>query len=272
MDYLQQAYISNLNAVCREGGYFALQPGQTWAIQEHASAFNKFYFFLAGSCQIIIENKTYKVKAGDWFFIPAGVRHSYTHFSTERFEKHWIHFDLYPNDSLPRLLHLPHLVRVGSDPEPGALFEALTTANDSNTLTDKLKAKVTLLTLIARYLEMSHIGDLPILSEEDHRIDEVLAYIHNHLAESLNNQLLSDLCHLHPNHFVRFFSKKTGQSPASYVLQCRMDMARHLLIQTELPVLQIAERVGFQDQSHFARIFRRFYAMTPTQCRNQHKI
>ena len=133
-------------------------------------------------------NKPYRIKAGDWFFIPAGVRHSYTHFSTERFEKHWIHFDLYPNDSLPRLLRLPHLVRVGSDPEPGALFETLTAANDSNTLTDKLKAKVALLAL-----------------------------------------------------------------------------------QTELPVLQIAERVGFQDQSHFSRLFRRYYAMTPTQCRNQHK-
>ena len=272
MEYLQQAYFSNLNPVCREGGRFALQPGQTWAMQEHTSVFNKFYFFLSGSCRITIESNTYKVKAGDWFFIPAGVRHSYTSFSSERFEKYWMHFDLYPNDSLPRLLHLPYLVRVGSDSEPGALFKSWVAANDANILTDRLRAKAALLSLLVCYLELSHIRNLPVLSEEDLRISEVLAYIHNHLEQPLNNQLLSSICHMHPSHFVRFFSKKTGQPPANYVLQCRMDMARHLLIQTDLPVSQVAERVGIPDQSHFARLFRRYCAMTPTQCRNQHNI
>ena len=253
MDYLQKAYIANLNAVCREGGHFSLQPGQSWAIHDHTATFNKFYYLLSGSCQITVEDRCYTARAGDWFFIPAGTRHSYDH------------------DSLPRLLQLPHRICVDGHDKSKALFETLTAVNSSNTLTDKLHAKVALLSLITRYVELSHAKDLPVLSEEDSRIGEVLTYIHKHLAEPLNNQTLADLCHLHPNHFIRFFSGKTGQSPASYLLKCRMDLARQLLIETDLPVLQIAERVGIPDQSHFARLFRRCFEMTPSQCRKLHQ-
>lgn len=270
MDYLQKAYISNLNAVCREGGYFTLQPGQSWSLPDHGASFNKFYYFLSGRCQLTIEDKSYTAGAGDWFFIPAGVRHSYTDLPGACFEKHWIHFDLYPNDSLPRLLHLPDLVR-GDDKESRVLFETLSRTNASHALTDKLHAKVALLALITRYVELSCTEDLPVLSEEDRRIGEVLSFIHKNLAAPLNNQLLADVCHLHPNHFIRFFSQKTGQSPANYVMQCRMEQARQLLIQSDLPVSQIAEQVGLPDQSHFARLFRNFYAMTPSRCRKQHK-
>lgn len=271
MDYLQQAYISNLNAVCREGGHFCLQPGQEWYLPEHGAAISKFYYFLSGRCQITVEGRAYTVSAGDWFFIPAGVRHSYTQLPGEGYEKHWIHFDLYPNDSLPRLLQLPAMIHTDPTDVCCELFEKLTAANASRSLTDRLRAKVYLLALIARYVELSHTADLPVLSEDDRRINQILTYIHKHLSEPLNNQQLAALCHLHPNHFIRFFSGKTGQSPANYVMQCRMELARQLLIQTDAPISRIAEQVGFPDQSHFARLFRNFYAITPSQCRKQHK-
>ena len=269
MDYLQKAYVSNLNAVCREGGHFLLQPGESWNIREHSASFHKFYFFLAGHCRITIENKTYFVRPGDWFFIPAGVRHSYTQLPDEGFEKHWLHFDLYPNDSLPQLLNLPYCVR--SNEESAAVFARLSAQNSSNRLTDKLHAKSALLTLLAHYISLSETALLPVLSEEDSRIHDVLTYIHKHLAEPLSNEHLASVCHLHPNHFIRFFSKKTGQTPASYVMQCRMELARQLLIQSDLPVSHIAEQVGIPDQSHFSRLFRNAFAMTPTQCRDRHK-
>ena len=269
MDYLQQAYISNLNVVCREGGHFRLQQGQDWVIGDHGASFHKFYFFLEGSCQITIEDTLYTVCPGDWFFIPAGVRHSYTHLPGEEFEKHWIHFDLYPNDSLPQLLQLPY--RVQGNEETATAFALLSRCNASNDLTDKLHAKAALLTLLAQYICLSNVRSIPVLSEEDGRIHQVLTYIHKHLAQPLTNDILSSVCHLHPNHFIRFFSKKTGQSPASYVMRCRMERARQLLIQSDLPVSHIAEQVGLPDQSHFSRLFRNTFAMTPTQCRKQHK-
>lgn len=271
MDYLQKAYISNLNVVCREGGYFKLQPEQSWVMREHVAAFNKFYFFLSGHCRITVEETVYDVHGGDWFFIPAGTKHSYSHLPGESFEKHWIHFDLYPDDSLPQLLQLPHRVQTAADRHNRSLFAQLSKANTSMKLLDKLHAKIALLTLLSRFLEASLTDDLPVLSTEDRRVSEVLSYIHKNLEKPLNNQQLAAVCHMHPNHFIRFFSKKTGQSPASYVTQCRMELARQLLIQSDMPIARIAEQVGLPDQSHFSRLFRKSYAMTPSACRTQHK-
>jgi len=271
MNYLQKAYISNLNVVCREGNYFCLQPGQSWNIRTHGAPFHKFYFFLEGHCQITIENQIYDVSPGDWFFIPAGTHHSYTELPETGFTKHWIHFDLYPNDSLPQLLHLTHRIQEHDLRETAEMFAQLSQYNASNSLTDMLRAKAALLALLCRYIDLSGSDSLPVLSEEDRRINEVLTYIHKHLSQPLSNDLLASLCHLHPNHFIRFFAKKTGQSPASYVLRRRMELARQLLIQSDLPVSHIAEQVGLPDQSHFSRLFRNTFAMTPTQCRKQHK-
>lgn len=269
MEYLQQAYISNLNAVCREGGFFSLQPGKRWVYEEHSAAINKFYFVTGGSCRIVIEGKPFHARAGDWFFIPAETRHSYADLPGEPFEKYWIHFDLFPNASLPRLLQLPLAVR--GDEETTQLFEHLTEANASASLADKLHAKIILLQLITQYLEIARKDDLPVMMEEERGINEVLHYIHHNLARPLNNRLLAQQCHMHPNHFIRYFSQRTGQTPASYVVQCRMDMARQLLSQTDLPISQVAERVGIPEQSHFARLFRRYCSLTPTQYRRRHE-
>ena len=271
MEYLHKAYISNLNPVCREGGFFSLQPGQVWAYQEHCAAIHKFYFITKGSCRITMEGKTYFAKSGDWFFIPAGMRHSYSHLPDTPFEKHWIHFDLYPDDSLPRLLQLPHLVNVSTGGKMAGLFSELTKANACTSLSGRLRAKIALLSLIAGYLEAAKVDDLPVLSKEDERINQVLTYIHQNLSQALCNNDLARLCHMHPNHFIRFFSRKTGQPPASYVTQCRMDLARQLLTQTDLPVGLVAEQVGLPEQSHFSRLFRRYCSATPTQYRNRHK-
>ena len=269
MEYLQQAYFSNLNAICREGGFFSLQPGKCWKYKEHPAEFNKFYYVTGGSCQIVIKGTPFLAKAGDWFFIPADMKHSYTDLPGEPFEKYWIHFDLLPDASLPRLLQLPFMVR--GDAETTRLFEQLTQANASNHLADKLHAKILLLQLITHYLEIACKDDLPVLTREEQGIDRVLGYIHSHLDQPLHNGLLAQQCHMHPNHFIRYFSKRTGQTPASYVVQCRMDMARQLLIKSDLTVNQIAEQVGIPEQSHFARLFRRHYALTPTQYRKRHE-
>lgn len=269
MEYLQQAYFSNLNAICREGGFFGLQPGKSWKYEEHSAVFNKFYYVTGGGCQITIEGKHFRARAGDWFFIPADTKHSYTDLPGEPFEKYWIHFDLLPDASLSRLLQLPFAVR--GDEETTRLFEQLTRANDANHLADKLHAKILLLQLITQYLEIARKDDLPVLAREEQGIDRVLGYIHSHLDQPLHNSLLAQQCHMHPNHFIRYFSKRIGQTPASYVVQCRMDMARQLLIKSDLTVNQIAERVGIPEQSHFARLFRRYYALTPTQYRKRHE-
>lgn len=268
MEYLQQIYLSGLNAVCHEGGAFQLQQGHSWTIHEHTHTQNKFYFFTGGSCRLTINGNEYTTQKGDWFLIPAGTRHSYTHLPHCSFRKYWFHFDLHPNNSLPRLLQLPYRVQV-TDGKAEALFRKLARTNNSDKLADKLHAKASLMSLLAMYVELAHGLDLPVQALQPQPVDAVLDHIHAHLSEPLHNRDLASVCHMHPNHFIRYFSKNTGMTPAAYVMQEKMAAAKLMLEQTDLPVSAIMEQVGIQEPSHFAKLFRRYYSMSPTQYRKQ---
>ncbi|MBP3633347.1 MAG: helix-turn-helix transcriptional regulator [Oscillospiraceae bacterium] len=269
MKYLHDAYFANLNAVCRDGAHYTLPPGQKWTVHEYAFTQNKFYYFLHGTCRICIDGKEYIAKGGQWFYIPAGVRHSYSHLPGKSFEKYWLHFDLYPNAKLAALLGLPHMVQVGDDTRVRSLFEELTRANASDKFTDKLRAKACLLSLIALYVELCRLDTVTVGGEEEQRIQDVLSYIHNNLNRPIANAELAALCHMHPNHFIRYFAKMTGQTPGAYVTERRMETAKRLLEATDQPIARIMEQVGLQEPTHFSKLFRKYYATTPREYRKR---
>ena len=270
MEYLHDAYVTNLNAVCRISEVFKLGAGQSRMVEEHRFSQNKFYYFLKGRCQLYIEDQPVIACGGDWFFIPAGTKNSYVSLPGETFEKYWCHFDLSP-ENIAQLLRLPVVIHAGEDAEVLRLFQSMTDAFSRDGLTDRLRTKSALLSLLARYIELSHADKILVQGEDDCRIHEILQHMNTHLAESLNNADLAAMCHMHPNHFIRYFSQKTGQTPYRYLTVKRMETAKQLLEQTELPISQIMERTGIQDSGYFARLFRQHYAMSPSQYRQYSK-
>jgi AraC-like DNA-binding protein len=59
-------------------------------------------------------------------------------------------------------------------------------------------------------------------------------------------------------HFARLFKAATGATPFQFVTRTRMERAKQLLRKTRLPILEIAERVGYRKPSHFSGAFRDF--------------
>jgi len=69
-------------------------------------------------------------------------------------------------------------------------------------------------------------------------------------------------------HFHRQFKKTTGLTPHQFIVRRRIEQAKVLLAQSNLPIIDVAVRVGFVDQSHFTTIFRKLTSMTPRIYRN----
>jgi sigma-54 dependent transcriptional regulator, acetoin dehydrogenase operon transcriptional activator AcoR len=69
-------------------------------------------------------------------------------------------------------------------------------------------------------------------------------------------------------HFHRQFKKTTGLTPHQFITQRRIEQAKLLLAQSNLPIIDVAARVGFVDQSHFTTTFRKCTSMTPRIYRN----
>lgn len=92
---------------------------------------------------------------------------------------------------------------------------------------------------------------------------QVRHYIQRHLHESISLDDLSAEVSLSRFHFARRFRQSVGTSPHDFVLHERVERARNLLTRTNTPLLDIAVRCGFADQSHMTRVFRKRLGVTP---------
>jgi AraC family transcriptional regulator len=100
------------------------------------------------------------------------------------------------------------------------------------------------------------------------RLRAVVAYIEDHLDAGLTLEELAAVAHLSPYHFARQFRTATGLPPHQFVIARRVERARQFLQDDgDLPLAQVASRVGFSDQTQFARHFKRHVGVTPGRFR-----
>jgi len=99
------------------------------------------------------------------------------------------------------------------------------------------------------------------------RLKRVLDFVEANLASDIRLKDLACAATLSAHHFSELFRQSTGVSPYAYVLERRVERAKHLLRDSMLGVLDIALAVGFSDQSHFSKMFRRATGITPSAYR-----
>ena len=102
---------------------------------------------------------------------------------------------------------------------------------------------------------------LPALQPE--RLRRVVALIDERLAEAIQVRELAAAVRMSPFHFARLFKQATGQSPHVYITWQRMERAKELLAQSELPLAQVARQAGYHTQAHFTGVFHAHVGITP---------
>jgi AraC family transcriptional regulator len=122
--------------------------------------------------------------------------------------------------------------------------------------------------LIYRYSNLSQTPPRSIGGLSSRRLRLVIEYIEDTLGQPIRLRELAALTRISARHFERAFRQSIGSSPHGYVMNRRLHRARDLLIsQPELPIEQIALRLGFSSSSHFSSAFRRQTGLTPTDFR-----
>lgn len=105
----------------------------------------------------------------------------------------------------------------------------------------------------------------------DVRVYDVCDYIKEHLRERPSLEKLAGLVSLSKEHLRFLFQKELGLSPMKYVAQLRLQQAQELLLFTSDSMKEIAGRLGFDDQHHFTRAFRRAEGISPSEYRKKYK-
>ena len=122
--------------------------------------------------------------------------------------------------------------------------------------------------LIYRYSNLSPTPPRSMGGLSSRRLRLVLEFIEDTLGQPIKLRELAALAGISARHFERAFRQSTGSSPHAYVMDRRLHRARGLLINyPDLPIEQIALRVGFSSGSHFSSAFHRQTGLTPTDFR-----
>lgn len=95
------------------------------------------------------------------------------------------------------------------------------------------------------------------------RLRRVEEYVRARLDERVRLEDLAAVAEMNAYHFLRLFKASTGQTPYQYVIARRMERARQLLRETELPISQVALEVGYRSQSAFTAAFTRVVGVPP---------
>ena len=103
------------------------------------------------------------------------------------------------------------------------------------------------------------------LGVQNTRILSIIEMMEANLTEPLTLLEIADNAGLSRRQIERLFKHHMGRSPARYYLEIRLDRARHLLLQSALPVVEVAVACGFISASHFSKCYRELYGRSPQQ-------
>ena len=95
------------------------------------------------------------------------------------------------------------------------------------------------------------------------RLLRAIRLMEANLEDPIRPGNVASMVGLSRRHLERLFNRFLGLSPAQYYLGLRLERARHLLYQTELPILEIALACGFVSASHFSKCYRQMYHKAP---------
>ncbi|MDX5373763.1 MAG: response regulator transcription factor [Pseudomonadaceae bacterium] len=105
--------------------------------------------------------------------------------------------------------------------------------------------------------------------QKHHALQKAVSYIDQHYQEGIDQKDLAQRCGMTPFRFSRLFKEVFGLGFMEYVLSKRMELAKDLLANSQMPITSIGYEAGFKDPSYFARAFKQCLGCTPSEYRNE---
>lgn len=129
-------------------------------------------------------------------------------------------------------------------------------------------------TALAAALIASHAGETRLPAPgtgglTPFRLRRVLEFMKENMDGRVSLESLAQIAGLSVSHFAHQFRRSVNQSPYRYMLQVRIERGKALLRNPKFSILEVALAVGFENQQHFATVFRRLNGISPSEYRRQ---
>lgn len=242
-----------------------------------------------------INDEVLPVSKGDIFLLPIGISHVFRPASTNA---HLIVYNVIFDISV-----LKKLVDIAMSHGEQAFSIWCSQLADNNTeflhLVDKYDAILTLLRSMFMEFQAKQTGYTIVLHARlqellislfrlEHQfipntdskvssfaINEVIAYMHQHLQEPITLAQMAQTIKISQSHFVREFKKYTNQTFVEYLQNMRIEKSCHLLTYTDLPIKEICQMIGYTNVDYFRELFLKITGSLPKEyrkTRNQNEL
>jgi len=121
------------------------------------------------------------------------------------------------------------------------------------------------------FLERRTVRDASPIGQYSSKIAYVIQTMNKEYARDCGVEDYAALCSMSKFHFLRVFKEITGKPPIEYRNKIRFDHAAEMLLDTDMPINEIARRVGFSSNVYFCDAFRKKMGITPSQYRKSHR-
>ncbi len=105
------------------------------------------------------------------------------------------------------------------------------------------------------------------MNRNSHKIQQAVEYIEQNYAKDLNMAVVSNHISMNYSLFSYSFKQYTGSNFVNYLKDIRMREARRLLAETDMRIIEISQRVGYDNEKHFMKIFKASCGVSPSEYR-----
>ena len=114
--------------------------------------------------------------------------------------------------------------------------------------------------------KFNHIAE-KIAEEHNDKSNKILRMVYNYVEKNYQNKIsiseIASFVFMSPAYFSVYFKKKTGVNFSDYVASVRINKSKELLSNCRYKIYEVAEKVGFSDESYFSKVFKKIEGTTP---------
>lgn len=225
-----------------------------------------FIFCMEGSGTIIVKDRKYTLRENQAFCIPCFQGHSYYAHDEDPWSILWVHFKGEDTRYFPlNKCQVRSFSSQDTADRMHFLFVSLFQALDDNyTLGNFIYLSQTLSLILAEAYDREQ--GQSVLEQNKH-VTDVVRYMYRHLEENLTLEQIGEEFSLSRSYLNAIFQKHTQHSPMDFFIHLKMKKSCRLLRTTDLPVYEVAQKMGYADPYYFSRIFKKIVGISPRQYR-----
>jgi AraC-like DNA-binding protein len=223
-------------------------------------------YTISGHGVLIYKDNRYDLLPGDCFFIDCNNEHCFYTEGNETWTHHGMQLNGHQLKAINELYYKYNGVKVHPLKSENILklFDKIALSSRSKFANSALIQNELLTELLTELLLCSQIISKEQISN---KVSGIIKYIENNFQSIQCIDEIADACFISKYHMCREFKIETGKTIMEYLTEIRINIAKGLLLTTNMSISEIAYNTGFHSVSYFYSVFKKYDKITPLEYR-----